>query len=500
MSHIDDGQLNALLDGELSLEEARAVEAHVAGCDACRRRLEEARRFLTEASELLSAVVPPAQRFVTPRPTPSGLRTSTPAVAPPPAGTPVAGPPAPPDAAPATTPAAADAAGADAPGTPTRRVTKTAKEVAIDIDGATGKSPAIRLFPQQQERLGTAERPAMAEPAARPRRFPARQLALAATIVLTFAVGYAANDLMQSRDAPPSAELAFRTDSSAGPLAAQDERSRQAPAGPAAANRSRTTRSVTPAATPSRAAEQAGNLRRDAAPLGASSAADQRDLAGAGAPATSSRQDDPPLRAPRTTPRREPPRPADVAAAPSTVRRAQTAPAGRTPAAPALAQGDTVSRDDLSRMRAAEAANAAPAPAPVVAPRTFRRTTLDTAVVRLSGSIRLIDGMDPSRVEIGPGRLVNGAAAGQDVVRIHYTDERGRRFVFDQQRLAPARGDAAAGAGAGAGEVGLLSCDTIVTTSGTTTRVRWLDSKNFWMSLSGPLPADSLRALVARVR
>lgn len=471
MSHIDDGQLNALLDGELSPEDARVVEAHVAGCDACRRRLEEARRFLVDASELLSAVVPP-QRVVTPRPTPAGLRTSTPAAAPPPAGA------APGETAPA------------APGdVPPRRVSKTAKEVAIDIDGATGQSPAIRLFPQQQERHGAAERSAEAA-VTRPRRpLPLRQLAWAASIVITFAVGFAANDLLNSRQeigrAGPD-RVAF-ADS---PAAAT------APAEPAAREEARARRSIGPRTPPAPTRTPTGALRRsDAAPVGAgaSSSADQRDLAGAGAPATSVTPRAPTQRPQPQAPRRIERQPqGDLAGA--AARRAAGPPPANAAAPAAAPGGDTVSRDALSQLRAAEAANAAPAPAPA-APRAFRRTTLDTAVVRLSGSIRLIDGMDPGRVEIGSGRLVNGAAADQDVVRIHYTDERGRRLVFDQQRLAPTRDPSAA-----AGDVGLLYGDTIVTTSGSTTRVRWLDAKNFWMSLSGPLPADSLRALVARVR
>jgi hypothetical protein len=127
--------------------------------------------------------------------------------------------------------------------------------------------------------------------------------------------------------------------------------------------------------------------------------------------------------------------------------------------------------------------------------RAFRRTTLDTAVVRLSGSVRLIDGMEPDRVELGPGRLVAGAAPTVDVVRVHYRDARGRSIVLDQQRLPPET-DAATGNRA----VELLYGDTVVTTTAAMTRVRWLDAKNFWLSLSAALPADSVRALVGRVR
>jgi hypothetical protein len=129
----------------------------------------------------------------------------------------------------------------------------------------------------------------------------------------------------------------------------------------------------------------------------------------------------------------------------------------------------------------------------------FRRTDLESAVARLSGSVRLIDGLDitRARVEVGPGSLVQGAEPSLDVVRIiyRYRDERGRRITLDQQRLPLARGLEAE-----AGAVGLLYGDTLTTTFGATTRIRWLDAKNFWMSLSGALPAESLRVLVERVR
>lgn len=55
MGHVDDGTLNALLDGEMEAAEAAEVEAHLAGCAACAARFEEARRFLDGAAELLGS-------------------------------------------------------------------------------------------------------------------------------------------------------------------------------------------------------------------------------------------------------------------------------------------------------------------------------------------------------------------------------------------------------------------------------------------------------------
>ena len=59
MSHVDEGQLHGYLDGELSPTEARAVDAHVAQCPDCRRRLDEERALIARAAELLSLAAPP---------------------------------------------------------------------------------------------------------------------------------------------------------------------------------------------------------------------------------------------------------------------------------------------------------------------------------------------------------------------------------------------------------------------------------------------------------
>ncbi|PYP51145.1 MAG: hypothetical protein DMD45_08855 [Gemmatimonadetes bacterium] len=59
MSHVDDGLLHAYLDGELSPAEAQGVDAHLAQCSECRRRLEEERALIARAAELLALAAPP---------------------------------------------------------------------------------------------------------------------------------------------------------------------------------------------------------------------------------------------------------------------------------------------------------------------------------------------------------------------------------------------------------------------------------------------------------
>jgi hypothetical protein len=54
MSHPDDGQLHALVDGELPSADAAAIDAHVLSCDACRARLDEARALLGESDRIVA--------------------------------------------------------------------------------------------------------------------------------------------------------------------------------------------------------------------------------------------------------------------------------------------------------------------------------------------------------------------------------------------------------------------------------------------------------------
>ena len=56
MPHPDEGTLHAFIDGELSMAEATALEAHVAECGLCEASLAEARGFVAGASRAISAL------------------------------------------------------------------------------------------------------------------------------------------------------------------------------------------------------------------------------------------------------------------------------------------------------------------------------------------------------------------------------------------------------------------------------------------------------------
>lgn len=61
MSHLDDGTLHALLDGEIPSNELAEVQAHLAACAECRTRLEQERVFATEALDLVQMIEVPEE-------------------------------------------------------------------------------------------------------------------------------------------------------------------------------------------------------------------------------------------------------------------------------------------------------------------------------------------------------------------------------------------------------------------------------------------------------
>ena len=60
MSHLDEGTLHALLDGELELAEVREIQTHLGTCAACDSRLQDVKQFLAEADRLVGALETPS--------------------------------------------------------------------------------------------------------------------------------------------------------------------------------------------------------------------------------------------------------------------------------------------------------------------------------------------------------------------------------------------------------------------------------------------------------
>ncbi len=487
MPHVDDGQLNALLDGELTPDEARSVQEHLAVCAECARRLEEARVFLAEAGELLTALSP---GLVVPP-----VAASPASTAPPPVATTLPGSPAdgdPPIVAPlARGPGASGSTRKERVSEPA--IAKTSKEIAVSIDGRTAMTPAIR--PVRRGEVPAAPK--------RPWQLPdLEKLAWAASLILCVGVGYLANEVYHLKTE--------RQTLAALPAAAPAEAALSQPAASGAARRSGTATPTADLSSSRQVALRPPARREPERAEGAAARADEGRIA-AGAPSVKpsgrgATKPAPPfaqrphdeLAATIPTPTPSPPSPGveTRAAAPAPA----LAPAQHAPAVGAAPLADAASADaSRNALGAAGAASAprfrnaqeeAPPVSRLAATASLRRISLEEAVRLLSGSIRLIDGMQPSRVEAANGTQVPGADPARDVVRVTYTDAHGSRLVLEQQV-----GDVHTGSFAG-----LMQGDTLVTTTETGgTRVRWVDRK-FWLSLTGNASVDSLRSLTARVR
>lgn len=194
--------------------------------------------------------------------------------------------------------------------------------------------------------------------------------------------------------------------------------------------------------------------------------------------------------------------PAPVSPAPQAGDETRSQAAADTPARPPElakreAQAAAPAERDRQSVRAFALAPAAEAPlaqgksAPQAA--DLATVSMEEALPALGGTIRLIDGMTPRQLR----RLVPEPGAGpgnQEGVRVVYLDPPSRELWLDQRRLA-APGEDAAKAG------NLLAGDTIlVTLADGRRRLEWLDPAGFHLSLSGFLPADSLRSLAGRIR
>lgn len=472
--HVDDGQLNAMLDGELDAAERQAVEAHLAACAECRARYAEARAFLAQAGDLLGyldAPATPAPREVTP--------------------------PAPPLTTPAerrVAPTAQEAAIV----LPGPGVARTAREKAVDPAARvarTGKEKAVDpaaapVAPTAEVPALPAELPTATTPAVRPifaqaargesptearRPWGVPKLAWAAMLIIGIGAGWMANEALHR----PAAQTDLAAVPSEPPAVADASKAPATVAPPPAATTAPAERRASTRAPlvkprpmrgdkPPSADEAAARIPLDrpagAARNDAELAARSRDAAAPAAGAGIAAQ-----------------RPSGAAALGGLA----AAPSTATTAGPPAAAARTATRAPAAVAQPARAAEEAPA-------TDFQRITMDEAVRRLSGSIRLIDGLAPGHVEVGPGRLVPGAASDREVVRVYYADEAGRPLVLDQQP-----GDTPNALSVN----GLMRGDTLVTAQPEGgVRVRWVDRKSFWLSLTGAASVDSVRAMVERIR
>jgi len=137
-------------------------------------------------------------------------------------------------------------------------------------------------------------------------------------------------------------------------------------------------------------------------------------------------------------------------------------------------------------LSAADAMNVA---AKVVAPTAqpaFRQIPMEEGVRLLGGTIRLIEGLTPDQLKTGSGQLVTGARPDLIVVRVVYLDPPRRELWLDQQH--------------GTGPTTAAPDTILVPNPNGAQSLQWHPASGEWLSLTGFLTADSLKALARRVR
>lgn len=399
MSHLDEGTLHALLDGELDLHEVKEIQAHIGSCAACGTRLREVKEFHGESDRLVGLIEVPS--------TPS-RRTAVPAEAVPEPAQPVATarPPAP------------------------RHQPR--------VSGPAAEPPPL-LLPENPE-YGRG-------------RF-IRRMRWAALLFVAVGAGYLGTRARQSSgfDFDGVATPAGPTDSLPGAVLSSEE---AAPAtdsviadtsAPEEAKTAATVpRRVAPRAEPQAAAE--GRLQKKPDPAvaaGALGAAETVDPQEKDESAVGVEEPADEVEATANEAEAEPPPQRDV----------------RAEAAQALRQLDrerqmdradaATAALDSARRREALARQAVAPPPP--APRTpeqraqiYLRIGLDEAAKQLGRPVHVIEGMSPLFMGLASGRTSPGADATRAVVRVVYQDSQGRLILLDQQRLRSGQSTSAPG-------------------------------------------------------
>ena len=390
MSHLDEGTLHALLDGELELSEVSEIQMHLGTCVACGSRLQEVKQVLAEADRLVGTMEVPA---AAPRQRPEPARTSS---------------PRPPihDPEPWNEPPVLlvpDPVDAQARRKRWIRGFKWAAAVAVVVG-------AGRIIAGS---VGTSH-PVL----------PERDLTSA------------------SPEVPPavvSPVESRRVDSPPAPLRAKPTRQlAQGRAVPSAAKKEALAKQAAAESTQQALSDQAVTAAEDTT---AATLAPDSQLLAANQSVDSSREPSPAAAGTLDSAAEEKARQDSIARD----AKPKDELAVRGAAAAALAE--------LDRERRRERANAATAALPpaarpaqpesdaVATPRTleqrsqiYLRVGLDEAARQLGGPVHVIEGMQPQFIGLVRGQMVPGADPARPVVRVVYLDSRGRMILLDQQR------------------------------------------------------------------
>lgn len=435
MSHLDEGTLHALLDGELDAKEVRQIQAHLGSCTACGTRLQSVKDVLAESDRLVGVLQFPG----TPDRPDLPHRGAEPGVR-----TPIPEPVAESDFTPAEPLVPGEEAGE-----------------AADEEPPVGRSrPAERRFPS--EPVYHEAPPVLLVPDdsrwAERRRRMLSGMRWAAVLLVTLGAGYIASEMRRVGSVPPQP--------AASPAAGVTD---ETPVLSAAEETARPDSLATPTANrPEPAPPPAGDPA-------ASAPADRREAAAPfamAAPAEEDRQKAA-IRSEEAPPPPPPEREQVAAGEPQEALGEEPAsPHLRQEAAEALADLDRQRRVeraavataalDASRRRAGPPAETAPAPPPAPAPRTleqrsgiYLRIGLDEAARQLGRPVHVIEGMQQQFMGLVQGVTSPAADPTRPVVRVVYQDSQGRMILLDQQRIRPGQTWGASETRWVAGEIGL---------------------------------------------
>jgi anti-sigma factor RsiW len=394
MSHLDEGTLHALLDGELDLHEVKEIQAHIGSCAACGTRLREVKEFHGESDRLVGLLEVPAS---------PSHRTPVAASFEPDEST--AQPPGP------------------VPPRPPRNLPRTS--------GPAAEPPPLLL----------PENPAYGHGRLM------RRMRFAALILVTVGAGYFGNKVRQSGDFeignfPLPAVL---TDSAPGAVLSNEEAvpppETDAPAPAEAKSQAPVPKRVAPRAEtpkaaveqrsrPAPAAEEPATEELESSPApeivgAAGNLQDSADEVAANRPSSTVQQADVRSEAARALRELDRERQVDRAAA-------------------ATAAIDSARRRDALARQAAP-----PAPTPRTPEQragTYLRIGLDEAAKQLGRPVHVIEGRSALFMGLALGKASPGADASRPVVRVVYQDSQGRLILLDQQRLRPGQPTSAPGA------------------------------------------------------
>jgi hypothetical protein len=396
MSHLDEGTLHALLDGELDLSEVSEIQMHLGTCVACGSRLQEVKQVLAEADRLVGAVEVPVGRASPSRAEPS--RTQPPRMTPPPPRPPLREPEAWDETPVLLVP---DPLAAQARRQRWMRGLKWAAAIVVvlgagrilgsafrpgypspaerDLTSASPAVPPAVVSPEESRRAEESRKPEPPVVTLRPK--PSRPAPQNRPPVPVAAAKTRA--LVEERSPDTASQLADAVKPGAEETVAADSQV-------AAADEATDTGTSLAAAADSAADRKA---RKDSTPEVASQ---NDDAAVRGAAAAALAELD-------RERRRE---------------RANAATAALPPARPVQPESDAVAAPRTLEQRA----------------QVYLRVGLDEAAKQLGGPVHVIEGMTPQFIGLVRGQLVAGADAGRPVVRVVYLDSRGRMILLDQQR------------------------------------------------------------------